>query len=89
MRSRKERPAIGCWRRSGSMPETDWRRAGRQLTYRSRHRDFFLALAEEADKELKGPDQGQWLTRLETEHDNLRQALTLCLERRGRRARSG
>ena len=29
-----------------------------------RHRDYFLALAEEADKKLKGPDQGQWLNRL-------------------------
>ncbi len=54
--------------------------SGEAAAYRSRHRDFFLEMAELADHELKGRDQGQWLTRLEREHDNLRQALSLCLE---------
>jgi predicted ATPase/DNA-binding SARP family transcriptional activator/Tfp pilus assembly protein PilF len=54
--------------------------SGEAATYRRWHRDFFLALTEEAGKNLMGPDQGQWLTRLETEHANLRQALTFCLE---------
>jgi predicted ATPase/DNA-binding SARP family transcriptional activator len=54
--------------------------SGEAETYRSRHRDYFLALAEDAKEKLTGPEQGLWLDRLETEHDNLRQALTFCAE---------
>lgn len=46
----------------------------------ARHYDFFLALAETADQELKGRGQLEWLGRLEQDHDNLRVALEWSLE---------
>ncbi|HKH35799.1 MAG TPA: BTAD domain-containing putative transcriptional regulator [Rubrobacter sp.] len=46
-----------------------------------RHTNLFLALAEEAEPELKGPRQQEWLERLEVEHDNFRAALTWALDR--------
>lgn len=49
---------------------------GKVDIYRRHHCDYFLALAEEIEPNLTGPEQGLWLDRLETEHDNLRQALS-------------
>lgn len=52
---------------------------GEGAVVRSRHRDFFVSLAEEAEPQLKGADQAAWLDRLEQEHDNLRSALEWSL----------
>ena len=46
-----------------------------------RHAAFFLAFAEEAEPELMRERQGEWLERLETEHENLRAALSWALHR--------
>jgi predicted ATPase/DNA-binding CsgD family transcriptional regulator len=46
-----------------------------------RFRDFFVALAERAEPDLTGPEQGAWMDRLEREHDNIRSAIRWCLER--------
>ncbi len=49
--------------------------SGEAETVRGRHAAWFLALAEEAEKEARGPEEAAWLRRLEAEHDNLRSSL--------------
>ena len=46
---------------------------------RQRHAAYFLALAERAEPELHGPDQVEWLERLEKENGNLRAAMDWAL----------
>jgi non-specific serine/threonine protein kinase len=50
---------------------------------RTRHRDYFLTLAEQAEPQLGGAEQGLWLSRLDAEHDNLRAALECRLAEEG------
>ena len=49
---------------------------GEAETVQDRTASWFLALAEEAQPQLTGAEQGAWLSRLETEHDNLRAGLS-------------
>jgi predicted ATPase/DNA-binding NtrC family response regulator len=52
------------------------RTAGEVAWLRGRHQEWFLALAEEAERRTRGPEQIVWLDRLETEYDNLQAALS-------------
>ena len=54
--------------------------SGEAPTIRARHAAHYLALAEEAEARLFGPNQAIWLARLEAEQDNLRTALAWMLE---------
>ncbi len=44
------------------------------------HALYYLRIAEEAESKLRGPQQAEWVGRLEQEHDNLRTALRWALE---------
>lgn len=48
--------------------------------YRRRHAEHFLELAREAGRNIRGPDELLWWERIDTELDNLRQAMTWGLE---------
>jgi predicted ATPase/DNA-binding CsgD family transcriptional regulator len=54
--------------------------AGEEQEIRRAHAAHYLALAEEARPETKGPRQTEWFDRLENEHDNLQAALSWSLE---------
>jgi predicted ATPase/class 3 adenylate cyclase len=49
--------------------------SGEGTAWRARHLVHYRELAETAEPELMGPEQGAWLERLEAEHDNMRAAL--------------
>jgi predicted ATPase/class 3 adenylate cyclase len=54
-----------------------------------RHRDWYLALVDEASAAFfHGPEPVEWLRRLDQEHDDLRAVLEWCLDQPGE-ARSG
>jgi predicted ATPase/Tfp pilus assembly protein PilF len=55
--------------------------SGEGLPLAHRHRDWFCRLGEQAEPQLRGPAQREWLRRLDAEHDNLRAALRWCVTR--------
>ena len=55
--------------------------SGEEPAVRDTHSACFLALAERAAPKLTGPEQKEWLDRLEADHPNLRGALSYFLER--------
>jgi predicted ATPase/Tfp pilus assembly protein PilF len=54
--------------------------AGEATPLRRAHLGWYLDMAEQAEGELAGTGQGEWLEHLEVEHDNLRAALGRAAE---------
>jgi predicted ATPase len=59
--------------------------SGEAEASRQAHAAYYLALVEETEPKLLGPEQVVWFERLEREHDNLRTAMRWLLEREGDR----
>lgn len=51
---------------------------GESDTIRNLHLEFYLALTEEAEPALEGPEQSAWLARLDSERDNILGAHAWC-----------
>jgi len=56
-------------------------KSGEEEQLRQRHAGLYLALAEQAEPELRGAQQVAWLDRLESEYDNIRAALGWLINR--------
>lgn len=56
------------------------RETGDEIDARNWHIAYFLQLVEQADRKLRGPNQLEWLQRLEIMRDNLRAALDWAIE---------
>jgi predicted ATPase/DNA-binding NarL/FixJ family response regulator len=82
----QERDGTARYRLLETIRQYGWERleeAGEAAQVREQHAGYYLALAEEAEPELKGEGQVTWLERLETEHGDLRVAMRWLLERGG------
>jgi predicted ATPase len=56
------------------------RACGEEAALRQRHAAYFLALAEEGEPELWGPQPEPWLRRIEQDLDNYRAAITWLID---------
>ena len=56
---------------------------GEEMTFRRRHRDYYLGLVDQADTEWFGPRQSEWSATLRREQANLWAALEFCLSEPG------
>src|SRR5262249_11470804 len=54
--------------------------AGESVQVRDRHLDFFLKFAQQAESYMNGPQELEWRSLLEADHDNLRAALEWAME---------
>ena len=68
-------PGRGCWRPSASSWPSGWRPGPTPTEIGRRHAGFYRALAEQADRPLRGPGRSEWLERLQAEAGNLAAAV--------------
>jgi tetratricopeptide (TPR) repeat protein len=75
-----EEPRFGMLETIYEFARERLKESGEAEKLRGKHAAYYLALAEEAEPQLSGPDQARWLARLEEEHDNFREALRWTMD---------
>ncbi|MDV7089163.1 ATP-binding protein [Rhodococcus opacus] len=83
---REEAGTVAVYRLLESLREYGYqklREMGEEAALRRRHRDWCLQLVKQAEEEWIGPHQLAWITRLEREQPNMRDALQFCVTEPG------
>ncbi|WP_442972603.1 ATP-binding protein [Rhodococcus sp. JS3073] len=83
---REEASTVARYRLLESLREYGYqklREMGEEAALRRRHRDWCLQLVTQAEEEWIGPQQLAWITRLEREQPNMRDALQFCVTEPG------
>ncbi|WP_065493820.1 ATP-binding protein [Rhodococcus opacus] len=83
---REEAGTVARYRLLESLREYGYqklREMGEEAALRRRHRDWCLQLVTQAEEEWIGPHQLAWITRLEREQPNMRDALQFCVTEPG------
>ncbi|MGY4784356.1 ATP-binding protein [Rhodococcus opacus] len=83
---REEAGTVARYRLLESLREYGYqklREMGEEAALRRRHRDWCLQLVKQAEEEWIGPHQLAWITRLEQEQPNMRDALQFCVTEPG------
>jgi predicted ATPase len=78
--ARPDEPRFGMLETIREYAREKLEESGRSDAYRHKHAEYYLALAQQAEPELRGAEQKEWLDRLELEHDNFRAALRWALD---------
>ena len=77
-------PRVGMLETLREYGQEQLKERGEEAATSLAHAWYYLTLAEQAESELRGPKQAEWLARLELEHANVRSALHWTLRQHER-----
>ncbi len=71
--------ATGCSKRSVTMRARSSNRTVNLAATAARHCEHYFAMAKQASDGMRGPEQAEWIQRIEADLDNVRSAIALAL----------